>query len=145
MTSPDAGLRAVRRVREVRERDAVVILHEAGAARDAAAHRVADVRAALADVPVPVPGEQGPAATLVARAACVVGGAEVLARLVRDADAAELEVLGALDQWTVARSRLRAIELLEERRVAARRAALARREQRDSDDLAGSRPEGERS
>ena len=139
MTRQDAGLRAVRRVRQVRERDAVVVLHEVRVARDAATLAVDDVRAALADVPALAPGQIEHAGTLATRSAWVVGGTHVLSGLVRAAETAELDLVSARDQWTVARSRLRAIELLEERRAAERRAARARHEQLESDDLAGSR------
>ena len=129
----DAALRAVARVRGVRERDSRVGMVTAIAEEQAAAARVERLEQDLATAPEHTVGDL---ASFTARRYHVeaVGAALVAARSAQQS-AAVLAVT-ARDHWSTARTRLAAVEALIERREAARRAERLRRENREMDAIA---------
>ncbi|RNL62655.1 hypothetical protein EFK50_12930 [Nocardioides marmoriginsengisoli] len=132
----DAGLAAVARVRGVRETDSRIGLQTALGEQRSAQARVDELRARVdaADA-----FESGPAATFLAlrQSLEVLGGILGTAEAERNQAATISEA--ALARWHQDKSRLGAIEMLLERRAAARREEAGRREARDLDDLAAQR------
>ncbi len=136
MTRPhphDAGLRAVARVREVRERDGRLEVGEARLEQTRAVATLDHLEQRLA-APVPVTGAAGGFAQ--ARTA-LLGLHEPLTRARADVTAAEARAVDALARWQVARTRLAAVEGLLERRAEARAEEARRAEARELDDIAG--------
>ncbi|WP_370250538.1 hypothetical protein [Nocardioides sp.] len=132
-TRHDPGLRAVARVREVRERDAETELRDALATERAAQADRAEIEEIIA---APAPSEG--AALVLVRSALVD-----LHEPWRERRAAhEQSVRDSQDargRWTQAHARRRAVEQLLERRAAERAAERARREAAALDDIAGQR------
>lgn len=133
----DRGLRAVARVREVRERDSRIGLQGALAeqrARDAAAGRLVaqlavhatDAGAVLTD-----------GATYVAQRTMLqaIAGAVSVAR--SEAESAAVVSAAATAHWQTDHSRLAAVTGLLEARAVLRRAEAARDEAKEQDDAAG--------
>ena len=133
---PDAGMRAVARVRSVREQDSRLGLGRAAADEREAARRLDAVRSQLAQATLPetadparfVLGRLGVAAmadevTLAGKALATAGTVTTAARA----------------HWQHDKTRLSAVELLLERREAERRAERDRRETAEVDDLVASR------
>lgn len=129
----DRGLAAVARVRGVRERDSRLGLAAAVATvrerESLAAHRRELLAAAEAF-------DAGVGADFVAHQHTLTG----LAEAVRDADAAvasaRVVAASALAHWQQDKARLRAVELLLERRAQARKEERDRTESRELDDVA---------
>lgn len=132
----DRGLLAVRRVRDVRERDSLTGLQQAVAERRAAGTRVGDLRRRLTAADRAATGST--AAFLAARA-----GLQTLTAALRQAESAweasRVLTESARAQWSADRARLEAIDLLLSRRAAQRRAEAARAEARQLDELAAQR------
>jgi flagellar export protein FliJ len=129
----DAALRAVARVRGVREQDSRVGLQQALGEHRSHTLRAAELRRRMDTAQV---FEAGPAGTfLVHRGSLDVLGAAIHAA--EDAARASRTISeAAYERWRADRARLAAVELLVERRASARRAELARREARELDEVA---------
>ena len=133
---PDAGMRAVARVRGVREQDSRLGLSRAAADEREAGRRAAAVREQLATHVLPETADPSGFAL----------GRVVAAGMVAQVAAADraLAVAGtvttaAREHWQRDRTRLSAVELLLERREAGRRAERLHRETREVDDLVSAR------
>ncbi|MGA8257248.1 MAG: flagellar FliJ family protein [Nocardioides sp.] len=134
-TEHDRGLRAVARVREVRERDSRIGLQQALHEERTAGDQVARIDAALAAHRDP----EGAAGHFVAVREMLVGQHEVI-RAARDQlAAAQVVALDAGARWRSDRSRLDAVESLLARRAAERLAERLRREVVELDDIAAQR------
>lgn len=131
----DAGLRAVARVREIRQRDSLLGLRTSMAEEQQAQARVGELETRLAGWYAP---DGNPTAFLAAHAAGRALAVE--AELARTAAAtAHRFTLASLDHWQRDKARLSAVELLLERRAEERRAEALRRETREADELASVR------
>lgn len=132
----DRGVRAVRRVRSVREQDSRQGLQQAVSERRTASARVAALRRRLAEADDFVSGTT--TGFLLGRSSL-----QALGSALRDAEetweTSGTVVESARAQWQVDRTRLAAIDLLLARRAAMRRAEQARRDARELDDLAAER------
>jgi flagellar FliJ protein len=129
----DGGLMAVRRVREVRERDSRLGLEQALAATEQRRVEANGARARLEAAP-----EFGHGTGDAFRAHAVLAGAlaESLARKEAEVRRSASVAEEARRRWARDRQNLRTVEMLLERRDAERRAEQARREARDLDELA---------
>lgn len=130
----DNGLQAVARVRSVRERDSRIGLRQALVAteeREAGARRA---QARVDDAPVFV---HGSAQDFHVRRTTLVALAAEARRSQELAAASRANTEEARRRWQHDRGRLRAVELLLERRAEARRAEAMRRESLELDDVAG--------
>jgi flagellar FliJ protein len=136
VTRRAAGLQAVARVRAVRETDSRIGLQTALAEQRDAQDRVDLLRSRIERAGVFRAGSAEEFLT-VRRSLEVLGTALLAAEVDRDRAATISEA--ALGRWHVDRARLDAIEMLLERRAAARRTELARHEARELDDIAGQR------
>jgi flagellar FliJ protein len=136
MTRHDAGLHAVVRVREVRETDSRLGLRTAWAEYRTAQQKVDDLRAQLESANTFQTGSA--AAFLALRQSLQVLG-DVLIAAEADRDASRLISETAYARWQHDRTRLDAVQMLLERRTAARRAEAARAEARELDDIAAQR------
>ena len=131
----DAGMRAVARVRGVREQDSRLGLGRAFDDEREAVRRHAAVCEQLAATPVP---EGSLAGFLAGRAAGQRLATET--SLARDGvEAARTVTTAAREHWRRDHTRLAAVELLLERRAEVRRAERARREAAEIDDLVAAR------
>lgn len=131
----DAGLHAVARVRAIRERDSLLGLQASRAEEQQAQQRVVDTESRLASWSAP---EGTTSAFLAARASGLALAHE--ARLARTAaETARTFTLASQDHWRRDKTRLSAVERLLEQRATERRAEAARREARESDELASVR------
>ncbi|MFL6060780.1 MAG: flagellar FliJ family protein [Marmoricola sp.] len=131
-----AGLAAVARVRSVRESDSRIGLQTALAEQRGLQARVEEVRGRLERANR---FEIGTAAEfLTLRTSLEVLG-DVLLAVEAERDQAATISQAALARWHADKARLEAIEMLIERRVAARRAVLARHESLELDDIAAQR------
>lgn len=132
----DRGLAAVARVRAIRENDSRIGLQLVLAEQAAVAARLAELTRRLATAPVPT--QTTPAALLAQRTALAEVGHQI-----RDARAArataEVVSAEARARWGDDRARLAAVEHLLEVRATGRRTEAAKREARESDDLAAQR------
>ena len=131
----DAGLRAVARVRAIRERDSMIGLRSSLVEEQQARQRVTGSQARLSSWSAP------DGATLAFLAARASGQALAIeASLAHTAaETAHTFTLASQDHWQRDKTRLSAVELLLERRADERRADAARREARESDELASVR------
>ena len=128
---PDAGMRAVARVRGVREQDSRLGLRRAADEEREAGRRLTSVEDRLAKA-TPTDGDL--ASFLLTRASARALASE--AALAREALAAAGNVATlARTHWQRDKTRLSAVELLLERRAEERRAELVRRETAEIDDL----------
>ncbi|MDT0200799.1 flagellar FliJ family protein [Nocardioides sp. AE5] len=130
----DAGMRAVARVRGVREQDARLGLTAALAERRQCEQRVADVRRRL------TAGDgfsAGTGAELATRRATMTSLGEELRSAEEALATAHRLATVAQGHWSEAKTRLSAVEMLLERRAAERRVERARREAAELDDIAG--------
>jgi flagellar FliJ protein len=132
----DAGLQAVARVRGVRESDSRIGLQTAMLEHHAAQARVQRLRGRLEDADA---FGTGSAAEFLALRISLVALGEVLIEAETARDASLRISAAALSRWQQDKSRLSAIEMLLERRVAARRTEAARLEARELDDIAAQR------
>lgn len=136
----DRGLHAVARVREVRERDSRLGLVHADREHREALAAASELEGLVADHAAPLAAADGvPAGEWAARRAVLGSVAAAARRSRRDAEAAATVRTAAEEHWRSDRSRLRAVELLLERRADERRAEAARAEARLLDDLGGQR------
>lgn len=129
---PDAGMRAVARVRGVREQDSRLGLTRAAADEREARRRLAAVGASLATAADPA--ETDPAGFATARGIAAALAAELTAAEAALASATTVTI-AARAHWQRDKTRLSAVELLLERRAEQRRAERARRERVEVDDL----------
>ncbi len=132
----DAGLRAVARVRRVRESDSRVGLQTALHEHRAAEAKVQDLRGRLAATNG---FASGSAAEFLAVRASLAALGEVLISAEAERDESCTIREAAFARWQQDRARLSAIEMLLERRAAARRAERDRAEARELDDIAAQR------
>lgn len=132
-TRNDSHLRVVARVRSVRERDSRIGLVTALTEERAAAARVDTLKEGLTSVP---PHTVGDLASFSYRQHQVdsIGQALMAARSAQQA--AAVVAVSARQHWEADRTRLAAVESLIERREAARRLELQRREAREMDAVA---------
>jgi flagellar export protein FliJ len=134
MTSIEgAGLRAVARVRAVREQDSMFGLQQAMRESRECQDRLATLDDRLGAAPVVA--EASVDAFLHGRhAALAIGGAVTRAR--QALETSETVAIAALTHWQHDKTRCDAIELLQERRAVQAGEAQARREGRDLDEIA---------
>jgi flagellar FliJ protein len=129
----DAGMRAVARVRGVREQDSRLGLTRAAADEREAARRLTAAESTLtgaaAQVWVDLPGY------LAARNAAAALATDA-SRARRDLDVAGTVSDAAREHWARDRTRLSAVELLLQRRAERRAAERDRRERAEADELA---------
>ena len=127
------GMRAVERVRGVREQDSRTGLQQALAEQRLHEARVAELRGRLESGSV---FDSGPAGSFLALRASL----DALSAAVRSAEfdvaASRTVSEAAYAQWALDRARLAAVEALIERRAAATRAEAARRAARELDEIA---------
>lgn len=126
---PDAGLRAVARIREVQERDSRLEVRDARLEQARAATVLDELQRALR---APVPD-----AAFAAGRTALLGLTEPTTRARAELLAAQARSADAVARWQQARSRLAAVEGLLERRADARAAEARRVEARELDDVAG--------
>lgn len=135
---PDAGMRAVARVRGVREQDSRLGLRRATSDEREAVRRLEVVTTRLAETAETAPTDGDLAGFLLTRASAQAMAAE--AARARDALArARTIATEAHSHWQRDKTRLSAVELLLERRAQERRAERARRELVEIDDLVSAR------
>jgi flagellar export protein FliJ len=135
-SSADRGLRAVARVRGVREHDSRLGLQLALAEQSSLEERVADLTDQLAALPGAASGT--PAEVMIFRAGTAALGAHL--RDARDEAASHHAVVeGARARWYADKAQLSAVENLLERRAARRRVERAKVETKELDDLASVR------
>lgn len=132
----DAGLRAVERVRGVRETDSRIGLRTAWAETRAAQARVDDLRAQLEHAST---FSTGSAASFLALRQSLQLLGDVLIAAEDARDASRLISDTAYARWQTDRTRLAAVESLLERRTSVRRAEAARKEAVELDDIAAQR------
>lgn len=133
---PDAGMRAVARVRGVREQDGRLGLARAAADEREAARRLQAVRDRLAALSDPAVAD--PAAYAASRAAASSVAIELATARAALASAGTVTA-AAREHWQRDKTRLSAVELLLERRAEERRAEQLRRERAEVDDLVATR------
>ena len=140
-TQHDRGLHAVARVREVRERDSRLGLMHADREHRAAVDRSEqlDTMVRTHATALDAPAEPITAAEWAAGRVVLASVAASARRTHVEADAAALVRTAAQEHWQHARSRVRAVEALLERRADARRAEANRAEARVLDDLGAQR------
>lgn len=134
-TDLDAGMRAVARVRAVREQDSRLGLARAAADEREAGRRLHAVTEQLARTAEAGADGSDPAAYLALRAGAGALAVEVTASRAALASASTLTAM-AREHWQRDHTRLSAVELLLERRAADRRAERERRERAQVDELA---------
>ncbi len=128
-----AGLRAVAKVRSIREQDSRFGLQQAMLEARAHRHRVDELDGRLGSMADAA--RSNTSAFLAARSSMLALGATlVVAR--ETASSSETLATGALTHWQHDKVQLRAIELLQERRALEFRDEEARREARDLDETA---------
>lgn len=132
----DDGLRAVERVRGVRETDSRIGLRTAWAETRAAQARVDDLRAQLEHAST---FNTGSAASFLALRQSLQLLGDVLIAAEDARDASQLISDTAYARWQTDRTRLAAVENLLERRTSARRAEATRKEAVELDDIAAQR------
>ncbi len=129
----DSGLRAVARVRGVRETDSRIGLRQALTEYRAAQDRVDELRRRMAAADT---FGSGSAAEFLALRDSLRLLGEVLVAAEQECAGTRSISEAALARWRSDKARLDAIEVLLERRAAARRTEAARREARELDELA---------
>lgn len=130
----DAGLRAVARVRQVREEDSRIGLQQARAEEAARAAAVAELQRQLIARKVSGVLDAG---AFVAHQSWLAALGEALVEARAEAAAATTVADAATEHWRSDRTRLEAMEMLLERRLAERREDAARARARELDDVAG--------
>lgn len=132
-TTHDRGMRAVERVRAVRERDSRTGLQHATAERDRLRARLADLTQRLATTPASADGETG---SFLALRGALLSLGQAIGLAEQEVAAAQRIADSAHAHWSQDKTRLAAVESLLERRAAARAAERVRREARELDDIA---------
>ncbi len=130
----DAGLRAVARVRGVRERDSRLGLQQALVVTGQREAEAVRAQARLDGAPAFM---QGSAADFHVQRSALAALAAQVRRSRELAEASRGTTDEAQRRWQHDRSRLRAVELLLDRRAEARRAEATRCENHELDDIAG--------
>lgn len=130
----ERGLRAVARVRGVRERDSKLGLQQAARAVD---ERVRDLETRIRALDAAPRFAAGSAGDLVVSRAALAAMAREASAASDRVEAGRAIAVEALGRWQHDRSRLRAVELLADRRAARRREERRKADQRDLDDIAG--------
>lgn len=130
----DRGLRAVERVREVRERDSRLGLQQARREQEAHAGRLAELEEITRQHGSFVSGDMG---AFVALRTQLVGLREATTHARAELDTATLVATSAQEHWQGDHTRLSAVESLLERRADERRAEALQAEARELDDVAG--------
>jgi flagellar FliJ protein len=130
----DAGMRAVARVRAVREQDSRIGLRQALLEQRLHEGEAAELRHRMDNA-----GSfaSGSAASFLTLRASLDALGQVLRRAEDEAATSRTISEAAYARWQQDRTRLSAVEMLLERRAAARRAETARLEARDLDEVAG--------
>ena len=129
----DAGLRAVGRVRGVREQDSRIGLQQAIGEQRANEERALELRRRLEGA---TEFGTGPSGSFLALRASLDALGTVLRTAEEETAASRRISEAAYARWQVDRARLSAVEVLVERRAEARRSEAARREARDLDEIA---------
>ncbi|MBW8751205.1 MAG: flagellar FliJ family protein [Propionibacteriales bacterium] len=129
----DAGMRAVARVRSVREQDSRIGLQQALAEQRRHEAEVSEVRARIERTDVFAAGS---AASFLALRASLDALGQVLRTADQEVATSRTISEAAYGHWQQDKARLSAVEVLLERRDGARRAEAARREARDLDEVA---------
>ena len=129
----DAGLRAVARVRGVREQDSRIGLQQAIGEQRAHEERAQELRRPLEGA---TEFRTGPSGSFLALRASLDALGTVLRTAEEETAASRRISEAAYVRWQVDRARLSAVEVLVERRAEARRSEAARREARDLDEIA---------
>lgn len=132
----DAGLRAVARVREVRESDSRAGLQTAFGEHRSAQSRVDELRARIEAAHE---FASGSSAEFISLRASLAALGEVLIVAETERDEARTISDAAFTRWQLDRARLSAIEMLLQRRAELRRAEQERAEVRELDDIAAQR------
>jgi flagellar protein FliJ len=132
-----AGLRAVARVRGVREQDSRFGLQHAlmDADADRTRLRLLDGRLDEQSDTSP-PGRELATVTFLDRRRHVLALGTAIGEAQEKAASSDAVAVAALTRWQHAKTQLEAIELLQERRAQAARDEVRRREARDQDDIA---------
>ena len=133
----DAGLRAVRRVREVREQDSRLGLQQANAERRAAEEALETLTDALVDDLEP--GSPVAAGDFVAVRSSLTALSGRISTARDGLDLSRTVADAALVHWQADHARARAVEHLLEQRAAERLREAERREARELDDVAAQR------
>jgi flagellar FliJ protein len=130
----DRGMRAVARVREVRERDSRIGLLQALTAVRTREEELAGLQAVLAEAVQQSPGDlDGFAASRRLLAGMAAGVREAEHRL----EGSRTVATEAHSRWQADKARVKAIEQLLERRASRRAEEAARAEVREVDDIVG--------
>ncbi|WP_110180321.1 flagellar FliJ family protein [Nocardioides solisilvae] len=129
----DRGMRAVERVRSVRERDSRLGLQAAAVERDRQQDRLTELQERLAGAPAWGVGETW---SYLAERTALLSLGDASSRAEQELAAAQRIAEAAHAHWSQDRTRLAAVENLLERRAEARRVERARREARELDDIA---------
>lgn len=129
----DAGMRAVARVRAVREQDSRIGLQQALREQRAHEERVAELRGRLERADSFATGSVG---SYLALRTSLESLGTVLRSAESDAATGRTISEAAYGRWQQDKARLSAVEVLLEHRAAARRAEAARAEARDLDEIA---------
>ncbi|NYG58720.1 flagellar export protein FliJ [Nocardioides daedukensis] len=130
----EAGMRAVARVRGVREKDSRLGLQQALAEAQSLQGRADAVRRQLAAGGA---FEAGPGAEFAERRRVLESLGDELRSAEAAAESARNVAVAARAAWQQDKTRLSAVEMLLERRAETRRAERARREAHELDDIAG--------
>jgi flagellar FliJ protein len=129
----DAGMRAVARVRGVREQDSRIGLQQALAEQRLHESRAADLRHRVENAGAFAGGS---VASYVALRASLDALSHVLLAAEEDTATSRTISESAYVRWQHDKTRLSAVEVLLERRAAERRAQVSRREARELDEVA---------
>ncbi|QCX28589.1 flagellar FliJ family protein [Nocardioides jishulii] len=129
----DRGMRAVERVRAVRERDSRIGLQQALAEREQRRARLADLNDQLASSPA---WDEGDATSFRARRAAVLAIGAAAGAAGDQLGAAHRIADSAQAHWSTDKTRLAAVESLLARRAEVRRGERAHREAVELDDIA---------
>lgn len=133
----DRGLRAVARVREVRERDSRIGLMRAASEHRERQRVAAQLEAVVRDHTDAISADGRPVTDWAARRSGLLALAESVRRAQDGVAAAALLRTSADEHWRRDRTRLRAVEHLLELRADARRRELAAATARELDDIGG--------
>ena len=133
MKRVDAGLLAVARVRDVRERDSRTGLHQAMGELRAHEERAATLRSQLAELAGP---QQTTTNDFLQTRALAGLGSQLVVEARNDVASAQVFAGAARAHWSADAARLSAVELLLERRAAARAAEEQRQEAQRLDEAA---------
>ncbi|MGB7983366.1 MAG: flagellar FliJ family protein [Candidatus Nanopelagicales bacterium] len=135
MSTEDRGLQAVARVRGVRERDSKTGLQQAGRIVD---ERVAELDGRRRQLAGASGFDAGSGGEFLSRRAELSSMADAASAAAEHVELGRSVAAQALGRWQHDRSRLRAVELLAERRAQRLREDRMRAEVRDLDEVAGS-------